>query len=145
MNIPYRDSRLIIGGLILFFVIVLGYAYYEARGVLYGPVIIISPRVFEASDSFIKISGTAERIASLTMNGKPITVTEDGSFDEPYVLVPGYNRIMLEAKDKYGKTATRAIEIVYDPNASAAASSTPSGTVSSFPAISAATTTSSPQ
>lgn len=69
----------------------------------------------EVSEPFITIEGAAERINSLTMNGKEITVTEDGVFTERYVLTPGYNRITLAAKDRYGKTTERSIEIVYTP------------------------------
>ena len=43
-------------------------------------------------------------------------VTEEGAFEEPYVLAPGYNRIVLDAKDKYGRSRSRAIEIVYTPS-----------------------------
>lgn len=113
--LPYRDSRFIKIGLIVFFILVLLYAYFEARGLLLGPTIEVSPRVLETTSAYIKIHGTAERIASLTMNGKAIAVTEGGSFDEPFVLVSGYNRIVLTAADKYGKTAERVIEVVYDP------------------------------
>ncbi len=113
--LPYRDSRLIRYGLIAFFLIVLGYAYFEGRALLKGPTIDISPRVMEVSESFITVSGTAERITSLSMNGKEIAVTETGAFEEGYVLVPGYNRIVLRASDRYGKTTERVVEIVYKP------------------------------
>lgn len=120
--LPYRDSRLIRFGLIVFFLIVVGYAIYEGRALLSGPTIDVAPRVMEVSDSFITVSGTAERITSLSMNGKEIPVTEDGGFEEGYVLVAGYNRIILKAEDRYGKTAERIVEIIYKPPA---ATSTP--------------------
>ena len=111
--LPYRDSRLIRIGLAVFFLIVLGYAYYEGRALLYGPIIDISPRVMEVSDPLITISGQARRIASLALNGMEISVTEEGGFSEKYVLTPGYNRLILNARDKYGKTTERVVEIVY--------------------------------
>lgn len=95
--------------------IIIGYAYYEGRALLYGPSIEISPRVMEVSEPYITIHGTARRIAALYLNGTPVPVTEDGAFEEGYVLVPGYNRILLDAKDKYGKTTERVIEIMYTP------------------------------
>ena len=113
--IPYRDSRIMRYGLIAFFLIVVGYAYFEGRALMYGPTIDVSPRVMEVSDPFITVSGTARRIASLSLNGAPIPVTEDGGFEEGYVLAPGYNRIILDARDKYGKTTQRIVEIVYKP------------------------------
>ncbi|MSU73972.1 hypothetical protein EXS56_02415 [Candidatus Kaiserbacteria bacterium] len=133
--LPYRDSRLTYIALGIFFLIVLGYAYYEARGLLFGPSITVSSKVTEVHEPFVTIKGQADRIASLSMNGKNIPVTENGAFEEPYLLSPGYNRIVLDASDKYGRTRRQAIEIVYTletvsvPTATAtstvAASSTP--------------------
>ena len=112
--LPYRDSRLTRIILLAFFAVILGYAYYEGRALLSGPTIEVSPRVMEVSDPFITISGKAERIASLSLNGAPIPVTEEGVFEERYALSPGYNRIVLDARDKYGKTTERVIEIIYN-------------------------------
>lgn len=113
--LPYRDSRFTRIILIVFFILVLGYAYFEGRGLLYGPTISIEGRVMEVSEPFITIEGKAEHIATLAMNGKTIPVTEEGNFSEPHVLAPGYNRITLAARDRYGKTTERVIEIVYTP------------------------------
>ena len=111
--LPYRDSRLVHFILLAFFILVLAYAYFEGQALLRGPTINISPRVMEVSESFVTISGTAERISSLSLNGTPIPITEDGAFEEGYVLTPGYNLLVLDARDKYGKTAQRSIEILY--------------------------------
>ena len=110
-------------GLAAFFLIVVGYAYFEGRALLYGPSIEVSPRVMEVSEPFITITGVARRIASLSLNGAPIPVTEDGAFEEGYVLTPGYNRIVLDAQDKYGKKTERVIEIVYTSSSSPSTSS----------------------
>ncbi len=115
--LPYRDNRLTYIALGIFFLIVLGYAYYEARGLLFGPAISVRSEVNETHEPFVTIKGQADRIASLSMNGKIIPVTEDGVFGEPYLLSPGYNRIVLDASDKYGRTRRRAVEIVYTPAA----------------------------
>lgn len=117
--LPYRDGRLTRIALILFFVLIVGYAYFEARGVLYGPSIQVTSGVTEVSDPFVAIQGKAERIADLSMNGRPISVTEDGAFNEPYLLSPGLNRIMLDATDRYGRQTQQIVQIVYtpDPNA----------------------------
>lgn len=112
--LPYSDSRFTRYALGVFFVLVLAYAYYEAQGILFGPRIDISPEASAVNDPYIKIEGHAEHIASLSMNGKQVAVTEAGGFSEPYLLAPGTNRIILEAKDKYGHRTERTIEIVYD-------------------------------
>jgi uncharacterized protein YfaP (DUF2135 family) len=69
-------------------------------------------------EPYVEISGRADRISSLSMNGKAIPVTEKGEFEEPYLLAKGDNKIMLEAKDAYGRTTSRIVEIVYIPETS---------------------------
>ncbi|MBI5645133.1 hypothetical protein HY970_03475 [Candidatus Kaiserbacteria bacterium] len=133
--LPYRDSRLTKIVLAIFFIIIVGYAYYEARGIIYGPRINVSSGVQEVHDSFIVVSGNASRIAKLSMNGKEIPVTESGDFEEPYLLAPGLNRIVLDAEDRYGRTTHKTLQIVYVPSEehppSPIATSSPSGTTAS--------------
>ena len=129
--LPYRDSRVTTTAIVVFFLLVLGYAYFEARGFLYGPRITVSSETTEVHDPFVEIKGTADRIASLSMNGKQINVTEGGVFNEPYLLSPGLNRIVLDATDKYGRRRSQVIQIVYTP-----ASTTPEVTPAAAPAAS---------
>src|SRR3989344_4745650 len=113
--LPYRNSRITKYVMVGFFVVVIAYAFFEGRGLLYGPSMEIAGRAMEVSEPTISIEGKAERIATLSMNGKQIPVTEEGAFSELYVLSPGYNRITLSASDRYGKTTERGIEVVYKP------------------------------
>ena len=126
--LPYRDSRITRIVLVTFFILVALYAYYEGRGLLYGPAIEIDNRVMEVSEPFITIEGNARRISSLSMNGTSIVVTEDGAFSEGYVLAPGYNRITLSARDRWGKTTERSIEILYTPSTRSGQAPTASST-----------------
>ncbi len=126
--LPYRDSRLTQIALAVFFIVLLGYAYFEARGILFGPRIEITSAVSEVHDPYVMVKGHAERIAALLMNGKAIAVTEDGIFEEPYVLSEGYNRITLDAKDKYGRSTQKTLEIVYTPDHNAPKTVVPTST-----------------
>lgn len=112
--LPYH-SRFSTAIVSLFFILVLGYAYFEARGALYGPRIILPPEAQLVHDPLITIRGKAEHITELRMNGNPVAVTEDGAFEEPHLLAVGYNRIVLEASDRYNNTSTEIIEIIYEP------------------------------
>ena len=134
--LPYRDSKLsklALGG---FFLVVIGYAYFEARGLLYGPMISIPYQTTSMTDSpYVLIQGKADRISTLSVDGQPIQVTEAGAFQEPYVLSPGVNRIVFDAKDKYGNATQKIIEVVYTPSATSSHSS-----IQSSDAASATTT-----
>lgn len=134
--LPYRDSALTRIVLVVFFVLILGYGYFEARGILYGPTIEVPQNIEQVSTPYIDLTGTTTHIASLEMNGQSVPVTEQGAFDIPLALSPGYNRIVLAATDKYGKSTQQVIQIVYTPatttqiqataSSTATASTTPS-------------------
>lgn len=137
---PSRDSRFIRLLLTFFFLLAGGYALYEAQGLLYGPAIILEYAATSSESAFTSIKGRAERISELRLNGNTISVTEDGRFDEPYLLADGSNRILLEARDARGRTTSATLDIVYRApegsemaNASHAtsspATSTPSSTI----------------
>lgn len=113
--LPYRDTRLTRIALGLFFVAVIGYGYYELRGILWGPNITVPDTLTTVHEQLFTINGTAIHLASLSMNGNEIPVTEDGAFSHQYLLAPGYNRIVLDAKDKYGTRTQRVVEIMYEP------------------------------
>ncbi len=113
--------------LVLFFILIVLYAYYEARGLLFGPSIEVPQEAAVVHERLVTIRGMAERISELTMNGRPVTVTEDGAFEEPYLLSGGYNRIVLRAQDRYGRTRESVVEVIYEPPAEdKSASSSPS-------------------
>jgi uncharacterized protein YfaP (DUF2135 family) len=134
--LPYRDSALTKIALAVFFLIILGYAYFEARGILFGPTIQVSQTVEQVSTPYIELTGTTTHIATLSMNGQSVPVTEQGAFDIPYALSPGYNRIVLDATDKYGHSTQKVIQIVYAP-----ATSTVQITASTTVASTSSTTT----
>jgi len=137
--LPYRDSKLTRFVLVVFFLIIIGYAYYEARGILFGPSIQISQTIQEVSNPYIELSGTTSHIATLSMNGQSIPVTEAGAFEIPFALAPGYNRIVLDATDKYGHSTEKVVQIIYTPPA---ASSTPQEGIATTTAATSASTTS---
>lgn len=114
--LPFGDSRLTKIAFIIFFILILAYAFYEARGIVFGPEITITSGVQEVREPYVRITGKAERIAKLSMNGKEIPVTEGGVFDQPYLLSPGLNRILLDATDKYGRTTQKLVGIIYTPD-----------------------------
>jgi hypothetical protein len=137
--LPYRDSyitRVVLG---IFFLIVIAYAYFEARGLLFGPTISISSQSTLVQSPYVLIQGQTTHIDSLTVDGQPISVTVTGGFQEPYVLAPGINRIVFDAKDAYGNKTEKVIEIDYVLSATStavAATTTPQTTSSTTTATS---------
>jgi len=102
--------------IILAVVIVVGYSYYRSKNFLEGPQInITSPKNNEATTTeLISIIGKAKNINVITLDDRNIFTDKDGNFLEHLLLLPGYNVIKVNAKDKFGKTLEKIIEIVYN-------------------------------
>ncbi|MDR3570825.1 MAG: hypothetical protein P4L81_01335 [Candidatus Pacebacteria bacterium] len=130
--LPYRDSKLTRVFLICFFIAIALYAYFEARGILFGPTIQLTQTATQVSTPYVEITGTTAHIATLTVNGQGVPVTEAGAFDIPFALSPGFNRIVLDASDKYGHSTEKVLQIVYSaPSGSSSLSTTTAATSTS--------------
>lgn len=114
--LPYRTNWLALIALALFFLAVFGYTYFEARNIIYGPSIslsTVSQRI--VYEKMVLIRGVAKNIIEIRMNGRTISTTEDGLFEEAHLLAPGYNKILLVARDKIGRVKEEVVELVYKP------------------------------
>lgn len=101
---------------ILAILIVVGYAIFNSRLFIEGPIITItSPEngSLVTESSLVKIEGTALNIAFLNMNDRQIYTEEDGQFSESLLLHSGYNIIQFTAEDKFGRSITESLELVY--------------------------------
>jgi hypothetical protein len=59
----------------------------------------------------IIVSGFTDQDAKLTINDQPIMVKENGEFQENILLQEGMNSINISAVNRFGKTATRTLNI----------------------------------
>ena len=104
---------------ILFFLAALilgGYFFYQSRGYLSGPKIIIeSPRPGEvAHQSYLEVKGQAQNVSILSLNGRQIFIDERGNFDEGLLLARGYNIIEVTASDKFGRVKKEKLEVILE-------------------------------
>jgi len=116
--IPFRANKLTVIAIVVFFIGVLGYAYFEARNVIRGPQIALAAVLEDGlvvDKPLILVRGVARNITELRMNSRTIPTTEAGAFEEAHLLAPGYNTIRLEAWDKIGRTTHADIQVVYKP------------------------------
>ncbi|MEK7628604.1 MAG: hypothetical protein AAB421_04295 [Patescibacteria group bacterium] len=113
---PYRVNWITALIFTIFFLLISGYAYFEARTIVYGPKINLGqlPNTsLLVTEQLIAIRGVAANIVELRMNGRSIPTTEAGAFEEVHLLAPGYNAIVLSATDKLGRTTKEVLEVVY--------------------------------
>jgi hypothetical protein len=112
---PWKLVRIVTG--IVIFVAVAGYVAFEARGIVAGPsLIVIQPTPGTTlTKPVTRLTGNVERISKITLNGRQIFVSEEGVFDEPLILAPGYNEILVEAWDRFDKKTSVMLPVVHTP------------------------------
>lgn len=93
-----------------------GYAFYESRNLLRGPILTIStPQSGAVSNSPVtSITGQVENSVSIKMNDRDITTDPTGRFQEKFVLSEGTNVVKVAAVDRFGRTAEKYVQILYN-------------------------------
>ncbi len=100
---------------IILFVFIGTFAYMKMDFLWKG--VNISVSVDHSDDSsIVKINGKAKNAIHLSLNGREIYIDKDGSFTEPVALLPGLSVMTINAKDKFGKTSEKKIELMYQEN-----------------------------
>lgn len=101
---------------IAFFLLLVGYGIYQTKNLIMGPEIVIAAPQNGAALALnpVEINGQAERIAFLSLNGERIFTDENGRFSQKLLLTEGYNIIRLEARDKFGRTVQKVLNLVYE-------------------------------
>ena len=92
------------------------YVAFQARFLIGGPQITLTdvPAIVQ-SERKVTLSGTASNITAIYLNGRPIVTDESGVWSESIVLQDGYNRIRVDAQDRYGRTTFVEQPFVYSP------------------------------
>ncbi len=105
---------------VLFALLLLIFIYHQTRGLFVGTSIIItSPQNGSlVQNPVLTITGTAKKVAFISLNGRQIFTNEDGTFEESLLLAPGYTIITLSAEDAFKRKIEKKLEVVYVPNAS---------------------------
>jgi hypothetical protein len=106
--------RLLRALIILFVIIVvLGYAIWRSENYVRGPEINIFVPVdnYATTTSTIVIEGQVERVNSLYLNGKSVSVDEQGNFKEEIIIFPGVNTITIEAHDRFQRITKKQLKI----------------------------------
>lgn len=99
----------------IFLFLILGYAFYQSKNILTGPVVnITEPQNGQTIHSqLIDVIGASKNIKKITLNDRLIEIDESGVFSEKLLLSEGYNIIKISAWDKFGKKTEETLELVY--------------------------------
>ncbi len=103
---------------ILAVLIIAGYTYYEFHPFLLGPVIIINSPTSGTTIAapLVAVTGIAKNITEITLNGRPISIDEQGRFNEEAAVPEGYAILTLAARDRFGRTAAQTIQLWRQPS-----------------------------
>jgi hypothetical protein len=104
-----------ITGLLVFFLLIIIYALFVSRDLIFGVKIrnvsIVDGRT--VTDSVMKVTGTAKNAIKLVLDGREISVDQAGNFNETIALLPGYNIINIRAQDKFGYVDEKNYKIIF--------------------------------
>jgi len=102
-------------GIIIFFSLVLLYVGYRVAPLLRGPIITITypPSGIAVDEPMLEVTGITKKTTKLTMNSREITIDDEGKFIDRLLLVPGYNILVVDATDKFGKSRQRVLEVIF--------------------------------
>ncbi len=64
------------------------------------------------SSTTVTIIGRADRVNSLTLNGKTVFIDQSGNFTDTILVFPGVNIITLQAEDQFGRSIDDRLELV---------------------------------
>jgi len=116
-------------GISLFFLFIVIYAFFRSKDLIFGvkiknvditavsevpEALIMENSISKASGTnIIKVNGNAKNAINLTLNGREISVDQEGNFDETIALLSGYNVINIKARDKFGDNDEKNYKIMY--------------------------------
>ncbi len=94
--------------------IIVAYAIWRSSNYARGPHIEITEPLDGSTTmaATTTIKGLATRVNSLTLNGNPILMSEQGNFNETIIIFNGINRLTVSGQDQFGRSTDILIEIV---------------------------------
>ncbi len=101
--------------------IAIGIFTYSKMGFLWKGVQITAEIKRDDTSPIIEIKGKAKNAVMLTLNGREIFIDKDGTFREPLALIPGLSVVTIDAQDKFGKSAEKKFEVIYQKTTGAVA------------------------
>ncbi len=105
--------KIVLISVFLLFIII--YSFFRSKDVIFG-VKIKDVNIVDGTkvaDNILKITGNAKNANILTLNDRPISIDQEGNFDETIILLSGYNIITIKAKDDFGNSDEKNYKLIY--------------------------------
>lgn len=94
--------------------VIIGYGSYQMRWLINGPSITIEAPLNGSSltSPLVTVSGQANRVTKLFLNGEKLTPDHTGRFESQLLLATGYNIIQLNGEDRFGRQIGETLELI---------------------------------
>jgi len=91
------------------------YVHKNTYNLVQGPILNIEEPKNGASyrESLIKVMGTVQNSAFISINGRQVFVDEENKINDKILLLPGYNIIEIKTEDRFGKKSQKNINVIY--------------------------------
>ncbi len=105
-------------GIILLVAAIVVFAIFRSINYLKGPSVeILSPANGSTIETrVVELTGKAERINKIFLNGHPISIDEHGNWKETIIIFQGLNLITIRAEDQFGRIVSKQLDIVGKTN-----------------------------
>ena len=104
-----------IASLSIFFLLIVIYAFFRSQDLIFG-IKIKNVNIVDGvkvTNSVLQITGNAKNAINLTLNGREISINQEGNFNETIALLIGYNIINIRAQDKFGYIDEKNYKLMY--------------------------------
>lgn len=102
-------------GFSVFFILIILYAIFISKDLIFGirikDVNLSDGAVF--TDNIVKLNGNAKNAIELTLNGREISIDQEGNWNETIALLPGYNIVTIKAIDKFGYVDEKNYKLMF--------------------------------
>lgn len=104
-----------IASISLFFLFIAAYAVFRSKDLIIGVKIkdVTIQDGATLSNNILPVTGNAKNAIYISINGREISVDQLGNFNETIVLLPGYNVIKIEARDKFEHIDEKYYQLIY--------------------------------
>lgn len=101
----------------IFFIVILTIAFLGSKDLILGVKIkkVDIVNIMDGTSTpgkIMRITGNAKNAKDLTLDGREISINQEGTFDETIALIPGYNIIDIKAVDKFGKSDEKIYKLM---------------------------------
>lgn len=100
----------------LLFLVIIFYGVWKGRDLIFGIRLTVNgiQNNETVKNPVLNLSGLAYHAVSITINGRIVSVEENGMWHDVIALLKGYNIVSISAKDKFNRTISKVYTVNYE-------------------------------